>query len=187
MIASAGRAAALALLGVCGPAAGYVDHPLPGHDGGPGRPNCRECHLHAAAKAERGTLELAGLPARYAPGRTYTLTLTVGHPDLKRAGFQASVQAADGGPSSGAGRWVADNERVEVAADEAGTAYVQHAPAGATTDHPGRAAWSFIWQAPDRAVGPVLISIAANAANGDESALGDVILLRRIVVDAPAP
>lgn len=187
MIGSAARVAApLLLIALAAPAAGYVDHPIPGYDGGPGRPNCRECHLHAPEKAARGRLEMAGLPARYEPGRAYALVLTLTYPGLKRAGFQAAVRAADGLVRD-AGRWVVDNDRVERSTDDAGTPYAQHAPAGVTPQGADHTAWAIVWRAPDAAAGPLVVSVAANAANGDESALGDVILLRQITVDGPVP
>jgi len=156
-----------------------VDEPVPDRDGA-GEVTCRECHVHEPREAEAGKLIVEGLPARYRPGQSYPLTVMLSFPDMMRAGFQSSVRGATGAQ---AGTLAAADERLGVNRDpQTGVQFTHHTKRGTTlTD--GAAMWRFIWTAPEKPVGPVTVRAAGNASNGDDSALGDVILFFSQTVD----
>lgn len=154
----------------------YTNEPLINRDGFSGEPTCRECHVHDLAKAEHGRIEISGLPERYESGRAYSLTIRAHYSDLKRGGFQMSARFADGRQ---AGLLAAVDARTVVMTDpESGVAFAFHSEAGLAAIGPGTATWSARWTAP-ATTDPVIVSIAVNASNADDSALGDVILLAR--------
>lgn len=167
------RTAVVSLL-ICVPGAvhAYVDGPVADRDGG-GALTCRECHFHDDDLAASGAITIDDLPLRYKPGQAYTLTLHLTHPDMMRAGFQMSVRS-EGGVQ--AGELVAD-ERVRIASDsKSGVIFAQHSEDGAPFVEDHMAAWTVTWTAP-KDVSTVTVYAAGNASNGDDSALGDVILL----------
>jgi hypothetical protein len=92
--------------------------------------------------------------------------------------FPAANDASRDRPETGlcapAGRVHALDEFVEVARDpDTGVEYIQHTRAGAElVDGVGQ--WVFDWVAPDEDVA-VVLHIAANSANGDDSPLEDLI------------
>jgi len=45
-------------------------------------------------------------------------------------------------------------------------------------ENESRARWQIVWTAPDDTSGEVIFNLAANAANGDVSAFGDLIFTR---------
>ncbi|QXD17168.1 hypothetical protein GQ464_006280 [Rhodocaloribacter litoris] len=162
---------------------GYADGPPPAHTGGFGEPTCYACHFDGPETPSAGSLTLDGLPAAYEPGAGYLLTVTLAHPGLGAAGFQLSARLADGQP---AGTLTPGNARVQVQHVEAtGMVYAAHTKAGTGLTAPDTARWTLRWTAPT-AGGPVVFHLAANAANGDDSAFGDVIHTRADTT-APAP
>jgi hypothetical protein len=151
----------------------YVDGPVTDRDGGSAL-TCRECHFHEEDLAGAGSISISGLPPRYESGRVYTLTLHLLRPDMKRGGFQMSVRGDAGAP---AGKLTSADENVKVVADpNSGVTFAQHSEDGAPFVDNGRAAWTIQWSAPIESSGVVFYA-AGNASNGDDSALGDVILL----------
>ena len=116
------------------------------------------------------------VPAAYAAGATYRVTVTVRDTGLRRAGFQLAARFADGvhaGEQAGLLRAV--DRRVAVVVGPRDVLYAQHTLAGAGV---GRgldsAAWTLEWVAPAPG-GPVVFHVAGNASNGDASEWGDVI------------
>lgn len=172
----AGGAAGGGVAGTCAlflrsSAVRYADGAPPGHTGGFGEPTCERCHFHAEA-SEEGRLELSGLPAAWEPGREYPLEVSVRSPGMARAGFQLAARFCDGGQ---AGTWRAGGDGVGVvSADDAGVRYVGHTEP-ARPGAAGAAAWRLTWIAPEEAGGTVLLHLAANAANGDDSEFGDAV------------
>tara|TARA_R110000868_G_scaffold26487_19_gene101892 strand:+ start:48 stop:584 length:537 start_codon:yes stop_codon:yes gene_type:complete len=166
--------AALGGLSLCLPSAAsaYVDGPVADRDGG-GDFTCRECHVHDESLAAAGSISVEGFPARFEPGHTYALTLHLTHPDMKRAGFQMSVRGETGTQAGD----LAAGESVKIAADpKSGVIFAQHSENGAPFVENHTAAWSVTWTAPEDSA-TVTVYAAGNASNGDDSALGDVILL----------
>ncbi len=160
------------LLAVGSSAHAYVDKPLPDRDGA-GEFTCRECHVHEPKDAAAGKLTVEGLPARYQPGLSYPLVVKLSFPNMMRAGFESSVRDAMGAQ---AGVLSAADDRLGINPDPiTGVQFAHHTKRG-TALQDGDAVWQFIWTAPEKPVGPVTVRAAANASNGDDSALGDVIL-----------
>ena len=165
-------------------AGAYPDRPPPAHTGGFGEPTCRACHFDAPPDAPGGRIVLSGIPARYAPGATYRVTVAVEREGMALAGFQLAARFADGAQ---AGALRAVDARAQVGEGAApGVRYAEHTRAGTTVEAPGRAAWTVEWTAPAAAAGPVAFHAAANAADGDASQLGDFVYADS-AASAPGP
>lgn len=174
------RAGVAALLALAAAGAGaYEDGAPPGHTGGFGEPDCSACHSGYAKNAPDGKLAIEGLPESYAPGESYRLAVELLHPELASGGLQLAVRTAKGNP---AGELVAASDRLQLIED-AGQRYLQHTRAGTKTDTDGRIRWEFEWRAPEEP-GPLVLNVAANAANDDLSALGDYIYTLEEKLDA---
>ena len=74
----------------------YREGPLPAMTGGFGERTCASCHFDNRVNDSAGSLRVEGVPASYAEGREYAITIAVGRPAIKRAGFELSVRFADG-------------------------------------------------------------------------------------------
>jgi hypothetical protein len=172
-------------------AIGYKDGPPPGVTGGFGEPSCQQCHFDQPVNESGGMLSLAGVPARYTPGSTYQVTVTLTRDAMTRGGFEISARYASGGRTSRqAGAWRALDSRVQVVRPDTDPAvdFVQHTSAGSTAPQPGTISWTMRWTAPDEATDPVQFDVAGNASNDDASPLGDYVYTetRRSVPDRQA-
>jgi len=153
--------------------------PPPGHTGGFGEPTCRACHSDAGLNEPGGGLTITGAPTSYEPGQTYQLEVVLRHAGMLRAGFQLAARFADG-PAAGiqAGDFTPTDARSVVISDTLlRVRYIEHTARG--TDLSGDAGrWIVRWTAP-AGVGPsrgaVAFNAAGNAANDDDSPLGDFI------------
>ena len=153
--------------------AAYPDAPPPGMTGGFGEPTCVQCHFEAFQPASGGGLEIEGLPAKYAPGARYMLTVALDRPRMERGDFELAARFAEGparGRQAGTFRPLADDTMIT---ELGGVGYVHQTLGGSQPAEPGRARWQIEWTAPSPGDGPVAFHVAGNAANGDESALGD--------------
>lgn len=187
------RIAGLAVLCVVGAGPGrsprYVSGPPPGHTGGFGEPTCQACHTGLPLNDPASTLSLSGLEEGYVPGRTYRVTIRLeGDRYTRRAGFQAAFRFGDGeARGRSAGTLEVDDPALQIVEDSTGRVrYVEHTEAG--IDAPdGTRAWTFGWTAPEG--GAVTVHVAANAANGDDSPLDDLVytLARRLGPAAGSP
>jgi len=176
-------AGALAL-GAAIPGATNVDGPLPAHTGGFGEPTCRACHVEYPLNEAGGTIHIEGLPDAYAPGERYRFTVTVRHAELRRAGFQLTFRHA-GGEKEGQQAGIVtlgDTVGTAITRSESGVQYVHHRWRGTDPVEPGMARWTLEWTA--HGTGEVLLHVAANVADDNNSELGDRIytLERRIAV-----
>lgn len=156
----------------------YDDGAPPGHTGGFGEPDCTACHSDNERNDAEGILSVTGLPERYAPGESYRLSIVLEHPELEAGGFQLAVRTSDG---SAAGRLEPVDARTRALAD-GGREYLQHTPEGRRDTDGGRISWQLAWQAPGAAV-PVVLNLAANAANDDLSELGDFIYTLELTLE----
>jgi hypothetical protein len=167
----------------------FVDGPLPGMTGGFGEPSCQACHWAPVVDAPGTRLRVSGFPESYTPGARYRVTVSLEEPDLPRGGFQLAVRFAGGEAAGGqAGALTALDEKAWiVAAGEPPVEYAQHSAAG-TRARAGLLTWELAWTAPG-AAHPVLLHVAANAANDDASPLGDRVYLRSYgsVPSRPSP
>lgn len=147
---------------------------VPARTGGFGEMTCQQCHWENPLNDPAGQLRLDGVPQSYTPGEQYLITVTLVRPGMNKAGFQLSAREGGINMNAGtnAGALGATDGSVQTV-DQRLVTYIQHAPAGADIRTPGGANWTVLWTAPDE--GPVEFHVAANAANGDDSPLGDYI------------
>lgn len=134
---------------------------------------CAQCHFGEDPVEESPALSLSGLEGGAVAGETYLVSLSFAPQDAEIVGFLASMRNQDEGA---AGVISSDNERVE-GSDAAARSTLE----GAALEN-GVAEWSFHWRAP-YAPGPVTLSVAANAGNGDASQFGDMVHLKSIDLD----
>jgi hypothetical protein len=159
----------------------YAEGPPPAHTGGFGEPTCHSCHFDNPLNDIPGRLTVRGLPERYTPGERYQIVISLTRPGMQRAGFQAAVRYAGGSdPGRGAGELLAAGDRVRLV-DSAGVRYAQQTVAGTRLMGVEATEWTLEWRAP-RDGGGVVLHLAANAANGDQSEFGDHIYSRAVTV-----
>ena len=167
--------------------AGYREGPLPNMTGGFGEPSCQSCHFGNALNAPGGKLALTGVPATYAAGREYAITVTLARAALARGGFEISSRFASG-PQKGkqAGIWRAAAPRLQIIPSQSDPKlmFVQHTSAGSIAPSPGSNSWTMSWTAPAPASVAVQFNVAANATNDDASPLGDYIYLSEALARA---
>ena len=154
--------------------AAYREGPPPAHTGGFAEDTCQACHFDNDVNEALGSLMLEGVPAVFAPGQQYRLTVSLARPGMAAAGFQLAVRVAEGpARSRQAGALRAVDERVQVTHNaETGIFYAQHTETGAAASD--SAAWVVDWT-PGPGSSPVAFHVAANAANDDASEFGDFI------------
>jgi hypothetical protein len=155
------------------PAYLYRDGPPPGFSGGFGEDHCQACHFGDTLNAKPGSLTISA-PARYSPGRTYTLTLTLTRPGMVIGGFQLTARFEDGGAQAGTLAVThGDRDRVKVTTDR-GVQYAYHQRPGTGLTGRNVVRWTLRWTAPAGG-GSVRFHVAANAANEDDSQFGDFV------------
>jgi hypothetical protein len=150
----------------------YAEGAPPGFSGGFKEDSCQACHFHEELNAAPGRVALEGVPATFAPGERYTLTVTVARPGIKRAGFQLAARFEISGAQAGT---LAAGEGERVGVEEAtGVQYAGQRKAGATVDAGDEARWTVQWTAPASG-GAVIFHVSANAADGNGNAEGDFV------------
>ena len=105
---------------------------------------------------------------------------------MKRAGFQLTARFV-GGEHHGkqAGTFRGRDGRVQIDRAPSGVEYARHSPGGVIGEAIGsRARWHLEWRAPRRPSGVVVIHAAANAANHDDSELGDTVYTHEVQIAA---
>jgi hypothetical protein len=118
---------------------------------------------------------LATPPATFLAGAEHELEVRLARPGMRRAGFQLSVRHADGRlAGSQAGELLATGTEVQLVAAHP-VAYATHTSAGSAVDAAGEARWRLRWRAPAAPSGAVVFHATANAADDDDSALGDLV------------
>jgi len=160
------------------------DQPPLAHTGGFGEPTCLACHFDGALNDSAGSVGIEGLPARYTPGSRYRLVVTVRHPQLKLAGFELASRFATGADSgTQAGTLVATDDRAAVTPDDASRIqYAHHLRSGTTPLSAGVGRWTIEWVAPTTGSGAVVMHVTGNAADDNDSPLGDYIFARAVTV-----
>ena len=149
----------------------YAEGAPPGFSGGFKEESCHACHFHGELNAAPGNVTISGVPEKFTPGQRYTLTVTLTRAGMKRAGFQLTSRFKDGGAQAG----VLASEGPQVGVDtQGGIQYAGQKRAGSSVETPDTARWSMVWTAPER-TGPLVFHVAANAADGNESADGDFV------------
>lgn len=159
--------------------AGNTAGPPPGHTGGFGEPSCRDCHDDLPLNEPGGALAVGGLDGELKAGAMRRVTLTLSGDGMGAAGFQAAFRLAEGQPGAPAGRLQSLDERTRVIREtSSGVEYIQHSERGSALRE-GVGRWEFDWTAP-AAPTVVVMNVAANSANGDDSPLGDLIYTREL-------
>ena len=129
----------------------FKEGPYPNVAGGFGDPSCHSCHLDNPLNAPGGTLTIGGVPASYAPGAWYTITVTLTRAGMKRGGFEIAARFASG-PARGrqAGSWHPLDARMQLIHSQADPAleFVQHNLAGSRAPTRGANSWTLEWTAP---------------------------------------
>jgi hypothetical protein len=161
----------------------FKEGPYPNVAGGFGEQTCHLCHLDNPMNAAGGAVVLDGIPPAFTAGRTYPVTITIRREGLRRGGFEIAARFA-GGRQKGrqAGTWRLVDARAQLipgAVDKALT-FVQHNQTGSRAATPGANTWTIEWTAPPAATGAVQFNVAANAANNDDSPLGDYIYVKAV-------
>lgn len=152
----------------------YAEGAPPGFSGGFTESSCHACHFDAEPNSGSGRVTIDGVPTAFAAGARYALTVTVTHAEMKRAGFQLVARFKDTEAQAGTlAPGPSDKDRVGIAS-HSGIQYAGQTAAGSSLGTAGAARWTVEWTAPDRG-GPVIFHVAANAANGNESADGDFV------------
>lgn len=157
----------------------YPDGAPPGFSGGFKEDSCHACHFDAEPNAGPGRVTLEGVPARFAAGERYTVTISLRHADMKLAGFQLAARFTEGGGQAGTiapGAAEADRVGVET---HSGVQYAGQKKAGSALAAADVAQWTVVWTAPKES-GAVTFHIAANAANGNESTGGDFVYIATV-------
>jgi hypothetical protein len=153
---------------------GYAEGAPPGYSGGFKDDSCHACHFEAEPNSGGGRVTLAGVPAQFAAGARYTLTVTLTRAGMKRAGFQLVARFKDSGEQAGTlAPGPDDAERVKVES-QGGAQYAGQKLAGSALSSADATEWTVEWTAPERG-GPVIFHLAANAADGNERADGDFV------------
>ena len=153
------------------------ENPPPAHTGGFGEPTCQACHFEAELNAGPGAVELH-LPDVVAADSTYRITVRLTHPGMRRAGFMLSTRTKDGA-QAGMLRAVDERTTTTAAGD---VVYIHHTRAGTHVSGDSHE-WTLEWST-DGVDGPVVVNVAANAANDDASAFGDWVYARAFDVTA---
>jgi len=172
---------AVALL-LAHPAPAFPDAPPWGHHGAPGDPDCTACHFDATAVEPSPALRVEGLPERVEAGASYRITIRLDAAGARAAGLLL-VAAHAGEPRDAAP--AGDFEAVDARTQARGAA-ARSTAAGSRPTERGDLVWTVVWHAPQRLAGPVVLYLAANAANGDASPFGDTIHLRKVRLTPPA-
>ena len=149
----------------------YRDGPPVHHSGGYGEPTCHVCHFDGAINSPDANARAIDVPSTFVSDSTYLVTVVVSKSDLGAAGFSMSSRFRNGAQ---AGSLLATDDRATVESGPTGVQFAMHTLDGSDPVAPDSNAWTLIWTAPSEA-DTVFFHIAANAANGDDSELGDLI------------
>lgn len=156
----------------------YRDGPPAGFSGGFGEDHCQACHSGDKVNASPGSLTISA-PARYSPGKTYAVTVTLKRTGMAIGGFQLTARFAEDSAQAGTlAPADGQQDRVKVLTDR-GVQYAYHLRPGTQLTAPGVVRWTLRWTAP-AARGAVLFHAAANAADGDDSQSGDFVFTSRV-------
>ncbi len=178
-VKAAGRAAPFLLAAALLPGSAVLalhfrDGPPARVTGGFGEDSCVACHSGQAANDPAGRLMIAGFPARFTPGESYEIEIALSRPNLAAAGFELAVRHAADQTQAGRLREMAGSEKRIGLLDDRGVQFAHHLEPDAARADDGTVRWQLTWTAPD-ATAPVVVHVAAVAANGDESELGDFV------------
>lgn len=161
-----------------------VGGPPLGRTGAPTELTCNasSCHNSFVTNSGPGTVALTGLPSNYVGGQEYTLTLTVNQSDRGAFGFELTVLDNSNNKAGVLATTSADASRTQVLTNFNGRQYILHQLNG-TVPVNDEGKWTFRWTAPATSTGKVTFYVAANAASGDGTQLGDYIYTRSYALE----
>ena len=134
---------------------GYPDGAPPGFSGGFKEESCHACHFSSDPNSSPGRVAIDGVPAQFAAGEKYTLTVTLSRPGMKRGGFQLAARFKDNGAQAGTlAPGSADTSRVGVEL-QSGIQYANQKKDGSSVEAPDMTRWTIEWTAPAGS-GPVV-------------------------------
>ena len=156
----------------------YRDGPPFGFSGGFGEDHCQACHNSEKLNANPGRVTIS-VPERYAPGKAYTVTVTLKRPGMRTGGFVLTSRFENDSAQAGT-LSLGDGQqgRIKIAKDR-DVQYAYHSRAGTELTGTGVVRWTLRWTAPE-GKRVVLFNVASNAANGDDSQSGDFIYTARV-------
>lgn len=176
--------------------------PDPRHSGAPGDSTCAisECHIGTPLNGGGGSVVLStSAGTTYTPGQQQTITVKITDPKARVYGFQLSARL-DSSPVLGqAGDFTAGNQQLVLCDDGSLKAngklcsanqsveFVEHSSPFQTNTI------NVTWTPPGANAGTVTLYVAANAANGDKTQLGDHIYTSQLTLcpvlggNQPAP
>lgn len=164
-----------------------------GFTGAPGEGTCVGCHYtfnQPNPPNTGGKVEITGLPASYASGQSYTVTVTVSHPTARAWGFELTALDLSG-TSSTIGALTVTTPATVLKRDSSDSGqqriYLSHGgETGIAQGKPGSNSWSFSWTAPAASVGDVTFYAVGNAANNQISPEDDYIYTTSVKVASPS-
>jgi uncharacterized protein (TIGR03437 family) len=179
----------------------YPEGPDAGMAGVPGEWSCSQCHLGKFGSGSVTVNFPGGLT--YTPGVPQHLVVTITDPVQRRWGFQLTArkannrkaQAGSFAPSAEGYTQLACTQttfQTQVFGSSCPSAmplqYIEHTLLGTRPGVRGPVSFQFDWTPPATDVGSILIYAAANAANGDNTVMGDHIYYQQYTLSTiPAP
>jgi hypothetical protein len=158
----------------------FSSGPPASFSGAPGESDCTACH-EGTANSGTGSLTISGVPLNYVPNRQYQITVTLSQQQAVLFGFQLTAidnQGRRAGSFSLIPQSPSQTQIVQGVVGGNQRSYVEHTSDGTIPTQFDTKSWTFIWNAPNRQLGKVTFYFAGNAANGDQTPIGDFIYTR---------
>ncbi len=152
--------------------------PTPGMTGAPGEADCTACHSDFVVNTGTGSISISGVPVTYAPNQSISLTVTTSQADAVIYGFQLTALDSLGRRTGTFTLPPQTPQQLQTQNGIIGTqtrTYIMHTGDGVVPTQFGSKSWTFTWNAPSQAVGPVTFYAAGNSANSDGTSSGDHI------------
>jgi uncharacterized protein (TIGR03437 family) len=178
----------------------YPEGPDAGVAGVPGEWSCSQCHIGKFGSGSVSTSFPAGLT--YTPGVAQHLVVTIADPVQKRWGFQLTARQANNSKAQ-AGSFTPGADaftqlvctQTTFQAQIFGSScpssmplqYIEQTLVGTRPGMRSPVSFQFDWTPPVTDVGSIVIYVAANAANGDNTVMGDHIYYQQYTLSAVLP
>lgn len=179
-------AGALPFLAVASPPVMHPASPLPNTAGDPtDYDSCFLCHDSYLPDSGQGSVAILGVPPRYTPGSTYTLTVEVADPAVWADEWGFMVGATDRSDNQ-AGSFTPVSSGMLVQS-VFGKEWISQNQNGTGPGVTGSFSWDFDWTAPANGVGTVTFWAAGLSCNGSQGDNGDATytMARTVVEDLP--
>lgn len=160
------------------PVFAFPDGPEPEFTGGKGFADCSSCHFAGPPKSDASGIQLHGLAEQMVPGELYRFTVEVNDPEQRVGGFQLAIRDLTTGESVGE---LKHGDGLRIFAYK-GVDFLSHSEPQNSQQQGQvqRVYWEFEWRA--EPAEELEFSVAAVAADGDDSSLGDnVYTFSRII------